>query len=157
MPHLSPDHVYEVVDGTFVIALRRPPTNPVLNAVEARLQGLARSQRSKVGYLHVVLDVPTTGRVDDDIRTAFIATARRALPNIDGAALVLLGEGFRAAGMRFAVTGALMALRPVSPVRIVASVREGALWLSTLHTQRDPEKLVQTADKLSAALLNDSA
>lgn len=157
MPHLSPDHMYEVVEETFVTVVRRPPTIDVLNASEARIQGIARSQRSKVGYLHIVLDVPTTGRIDDDIRAAFVATARRSLPNIDGSALVLLGEGFRAAGMRFAVTGALMALRPVSPVRIFASVREGAVWLSTLRPQRDPEKLVQTADELSAALLSDLA
>jgi len=159
MEYLSADHLYAVADGTVIVVLRRPPTSAVLNAVETRVRALARTRQTQVAYLHVVLDVPTTGRVDEDTRTAFIATARRTLPHIEGAAMVLLREGFAGAAMRAAVTGALMVLRPTVPVRIFSSVDDGTGWLASLPSspRRDAAELSRTATRLGDALLENYA
>ena len=155
MEHLSDDHAYALIDRTIIIVLRRPPTQAVIDAVEMRLQRAARTLRSRIAYLHVVLNVPTTGRVDDEIRRAFIATAKRSIHHVEGAAMVLLGEGFVGAAMRATMSGAIMLIRPTSPVRIFSSVDEGARWLATLSSPRDARTLLDKVAEMTAALMKD--
>jgi hypothetical protein len=161
MEHLSSDHVLSNVDGTLIFVVRRPPTRDVLTALEGRIHAAARAQQAPLAYLHVVLDVPTTGKVDEDTRSAFITGAKRSLHHFEGAAMVLMRDGFAGAAMRAMVTGALMVVRPSVPVRIFAKVEDGVQWLSRgLPAQgppRDPERLASTAQEMSAALLEGYA
>lgn len=158
MHFLSPDHVMDLTERTVICVLRRPPTAVVLASLESRMQAAARSERKKLAYLHVVLNVPTTGRVDDEARTAFIATARRSLHLFEGAAMILMGEGFVGAAMRAGVSGGLMLIRPTVPVRIFGQVDEGIAWLSLLSApHREATKIRDSAAQLSETLLKDYA
>lgn len=158
MEHLSPDHVLTNVDGTFVMVLRRPPPPLVVLAVERRLR---EATRAKVppAYLHVVLDVPTTGRVDDQTRSAFIAAAKRTLNGLDAVGMVLMRDGFAGAAMRAMVSSALTVVRPGVPVRIFSEVEPAARWLATTSalrgTTRDADAVIRAAGELTAVLLRD--
>lgn len=158
MDFLSPDHVVDIVERTLVVVLRRPPTAHVLSALGMRVRASSRLPQGKVAYLHVVLDVPTTGRVDEGIREAFVAQSRRALPHVEGAAMVLLRTGFGGAAMRAAVSSALVVVRPSVPVRTFSRVEDGVEWLSGLSSPpRDARAILTKTASMSEALLENYA
>jgi hypothetical protein len=156
MDFLSPDHVVDVVERTLVVVLRRPPTAQVLNSLGMRIRASSRLPQGKVAYLHVVLDVPTTGRVDEGIREAFVAQSRRALPHVEGAAMILLRTGFGGAAMRAAVSSGLVLVRPSVPVRTFSRVEDGVQWLCGLSSPpRDARAILATTVSRSEALLEN--
>ncbi|MBL8684600.1 MAG: hypothetical protein JNK05_35825 [Myxococcales bacterium] len=160
MELLSPDHAIVLVERTFVVVLRRPPTPSLVATLEARVRAAVRIHSPPLGYLHVVLDVPTTGKVDDDSRTALISFAKRTMHLSDCAAMVLMRSGFAGAAMRAVVTGALMAIRPNVPVRVFSEIDPATQFLSQnapTEKPRDPAKVLRAANELRAHLLQDFA
>lgn len=160
MEHLSEDHVIASAEGTVVLVVRRPPPPRVVLSVERRLREAARG-KAPPAYLHIVLDVPTTGRVDDEIRTAFIAAAKRSVNTLDSAGMVLMRDGFAGAAMRAMVSSALTVVRPSIPVRIFSQVAPAAQWLSTSAAQRgkarDAAVLTTLAGEMASELLRGYA
>jgi hypothetical protein len=160
MEHLSPDHVIATVERTIVLVLRRPPPPLIVLAVERRLRDAARAA-TPPAYLHVVLDVPTTGRVEETTRSAFIAAAKRTVNILDVVGMVLMRDGFAGAAMRAMVSSALTVVRPGVPVRIFSSVAPAAEWMSAASrepgTTRDAAALTQAAGEMAAVLLRDFA
>ena len=160
MEHLSPDHVIANVEGTIVMVLRRPPPPLVVLAVERRLRDAARAKASPA-YLHVVLDVPTTGRVDDQTRSAFIAAAKRTVNTLDVVGMVLMRDGFAGAAMRAMVSSALTVVRPGVPVRIFSEVAPATQWMSATSAQRGTARnanaLTKVAGEMAAELLRGYA
>jgi hypothetical protein len=160
MEHLSPDHVLATVEGTLVMVLRRPPPPLVVLVVERRIREAARTSKAPA-YLHVVLDVPTTGRVDEPTRTAFIAAAKRTVNVLDVVGMVLMRDGFAGAAMRAMVSSALTVVRPGVPVRIFSTVAPAAQWVAASGAprgvSRDAAALTQAASEMAAVLLRDFA
>jgi len=96
------------------------------------------------------------GRVDEGIREAFVAQSRRALPHVEGAAMILLRTGFGGAAMRAAVSSGLVLVRPSVPVRTFSRVEDGVQWLCGLSSPpRDARAILATTVSMSEALLEN--
>lgn len=160
MEQLSPDHLVANVEGTIVMVLCRPPPPLVVLAVERRLRDAARAKASPA-YLHVVLDVPTTGRVDEHTRSAFIAAAKRTVNTLDVVGMVLMRDGFAGAAMRAMVSSALTVVRPGVPVRIFSEVGPATQWMAASSAQRgtarNADALTRAAEEMAAELLRNYA
>ena len=156
MDYLSPDQVIDFVEGTVIFVDRSQPSPSVVSTLEARVQGFARTQQQPLAYLHVVLDVPTTGRLNEESRTAMIAAGRRHMQLFDRAAMVLITQGFMGAAMRAMVSGALMALRTKVPFKVFSAEREAVEWLCLAQPAggrpRDAAKVMSAVTAITAAL-----
>lgn len=159
MEYLSTEHLFDVTEKTLLVVLRRPPTLAMVATLEARVKSAARANAAPMAYLHVVLDVPSTGKVEEPIRQALMGMAKRSMQHTDCAAMVLLRSGFPGAAMRAMVSGALLLVRPTVPVRIFGEVNSAALWISSVSaekgTRRDAAALRARVLEMQDLLLRD--
>ncbi len=156
MDYLSPDQVVDFVEGTVIFVDRSQPPPSVVSTLEARVQGFARTQQQPLAYLQVVLDVPTTGRINEESRTAMVAAGRRHMHLFDRAAMVLITQGFMGAAMRAMVSGALMALRSKAPFKVFSAEPEAIEWLCSPQSAggrpRDATKVMTALNAITTAL-----
>jgi hypothetical protein len=156
MEFLSPDQALDFVEGTVIFVDRSQPSPAVVSTLEARVQGLARAHKQPLAYLQVVLDVPTTGRIDEESRAAMMAAGRRHMTLFESAAMVLIKQGFMGAAMRAMVSSALMSLRAKVPFRVFGTEREAVEWLcsakSATGRPRDAAKVMSALAAITGML-----
>jgi hypothetical protein len=153
-------HLYHVGQGlasgvleNVFIEVWRAPMNPDLAAIErhAMLRTTLRN-RKKTAVLCVI--EPTSTPPDDDMKKATTDLLRECANDLTGLAVVIEGDGFRAAMIR-AVLGTIQMLfgRRDFAIKYFADTKSASVWLTTEnHTTVPAEGLYEASEEMRALL-----
>ncbi len=129
----------EVLDDLVLVVTVRAPGGDAVRWLERQILALPASNTAS--YMQVVLPSPSTViEVPDADRRAMLHFAQACQPRLQGAAFVVLIDGFFGATVRSVLAAVTMVARPRVPVKVLGSVDEGARWLA----QATPSSLPPT-------------
>lgn len=115
-------HLIAVWDGV--------PSAPAVTSWGQQLERLVRAHPRRVTYISYLrsgFGVPV-----DVVRQSVVGTLKRVDGSLVGVAVVLPGRTFLDSAARALVSGLVLAVRPKSPMRSLASLDESHAWLGSL-------------------------
>lgn len=126
-----------LLDELALVVAVRAPGGEAIQWLERQVLSLPAT--GKLSYMQVVVPSSNVNPVvPEGDRQAMVHFARACQPRFQGAAFVLLLDGFLGATVRSVLAAVTMVARPTIPVKMFASVSEGATWLGRATTSRLP-------------------
>jgi hypothetical protein len=140
------DEHYQVAQWpTLVLAMwRSKPTLDRLVTVERAAEQASRTGQ-KFGVL-VVIDA-SCDKPDPEFREKNSEMLNRFEHKLYGVANVLEGDGMRAVGLRFVLSGIMMTSKSRVPQKVFATADEALWWLHTLGSTPDPGEVQQVVEQ----------
>jgi hypothetical protein len=139
----TPDHVLASWRDILLVVWRRQTTLGAVHTMGVSLGVLARRVGHPVDL--VIVAEQTAAAPDADVRRP-IAQVLKAAP-IARCAVVLEGDGFRAAALRAFATGVGMLACPPFPYRPFAHVVDAASWLATCGSSHTPPLWAESIER----------
>jgi hypothetical protein len=117
---------------------------------QAGLADVVRRHRDGAGFLCVI--EPTAAPPNDRLRRASIKMVESHGESLRCVAVVIEGEGFRAAITRSVISGMLLLLHSRTPVRVFSRVGEAVGWMQGHIRITRPETVMTDVEELRSQL-----
>ncbi|MCZ7679923.1 MAG: hypothetical protein M5U28_14650 [Sandaracinaceae bacterium] len=141
-------HYSVAVSGDVVVSYWRRAGD---GAARSHVIELQRRCGRRINVL-VVIEPTAMLPPDDEDRSNSVSALKQSSPDVHATAWVVLGEGFKAAMARSAISGWNLVSRPPGPTKVFATVADAAAWLSNQAGSASAGDLVRAVDDARAAL-----